>query len=389
MHLNRDNIKKIMGLIAFAILLYVGLQNTKLVGGVLRYLLGLAAPFLIGGCIAFVLNVPMRFFERNLFSSSQITKSKRLRKMKRSLSLVLTLIVVFGVVVIMLFMVVPELYNSFAAIAKELKLARTRIPQLLDEAAAMLPMLAGEIAVLKDHFLNIDWQSIGAIVIGFFQNGNILSHTFNIATSVVSGVGNAIIGLVFAIYVLFQKEDLGRQFRRLFYSFLPETYVDRFLEICNLTSSSFNSFLSGQCLEAFILGMMFFISMSLLGLPYALVIAVLIGVTAMIPIFGAFIGCIVGALLILIISPVKALWFIVLFLVLQQVEGNVIYPRVVGSSVGLPSIWVLAAVTLGANVAGVVGILFAIPVCSVIYTLLRQTVRSRIKERNIEKDKIA
>lgn len=389
MHLNRDNIKKIMGLIAFAILLYVGLQNTKLVGGVLRYLLGLAAPFLIGGCIAFVLNVPMRFFERNLFSSPQITKSKRLRKMKRSLSLVLTLIVVFGVVVIMLFMVVPELYNSFAAIAKELKLARTRIPQLLDEAAAMLPMLAGEIAVLKDHFLNIDWQSIGAIVIGFFQNGNILSHTFNIATSVVSGVGNAIIGLVFAIYVLFQKEDLGRQFRRLFYSFLPENYVDRFLEICNLTSSSFNSFLSGQCLEAFILGMMFFISMSLLGLPYALVIAVLIGVTAMIPIFGAFIGCIVGALLILIISPVKALWFIVLFLVLQQVEGNVIYPRVVGSSVGLPSIWVLAAVTLGANVAGVVGILFAIPVCSVIYTLLRQTVRSRIKERNIEKDKIA
>ncbi len=158
--------------------------------------------------------------------------------------------------------------------------------------------------------------------------------------------------------------------------------------VCGLTSSSFNSFLSGQCLEAFILGMMFFVSMSVFQMPYALVIAVLIGITALIPIFGAFIGCIVGAFLILIVSPIKALWFIVLFLVLQQIEGNVIYPRVVGSSVGLPSIWVLAAVTLGASLGGVLGILFAIPVFSVIYTLLRTDVRARIRERGIAEGKI-
>lgn len=389
MNLSRENIKKLMGLIAFAILLYVGLQNTKLVAGALRYLVSLAAPFLIGGCIAFIFNVPMRFFEKNLFTGPTATKNKKLLKMKRIFSLILTLVVVFGIIVIVLFMVVPELYNSFSAIGKELSMANVRIPQMLDQAAELLPMFESEIAALKDSFLHIDWKAIGTMLMGFLQNGNFLSNTVNLATSVVSGVANAIIGLVFAIYILLQKENLGRQFRRLFYSFLPESRVDRFLEVCNLTSASFNSFLSGQCLEAFILGMMFFITMSIFQMPYALVIAVLIAVTALIPIFGAFIGCIVGALLILIISPVKALWFLVLFLVLQQVEGNIIYPRVVGSSVGLPSIWVLAAVTLGASVAGVLGILFAIPVLSVIYTLLREAVRGRIRKRHISEDKIA
>ena len=338
LNLNRDTMKKIMGLIAFAILLYVGLQNTRLVSAALRYIVGLTAPFLIGGCIAFVLNVPMRFFERNLFTGKKATQNKRMRQMKRIGSLLLTLVVVIGVIVVVLFMVVPELYNSFAAIGREMTRAITRIPQLLDDAAEMLPMFETEIDSLRESFLNVNWREIGTVIRNFLQESNILSSTFSIATSVVSGVANTIIGIVFAIYILLQKENLGRQFRRLFYALLPEKHVDWFLRVCSLTSASFNSFLSGQCLEAFILAAMFFVSMSLLNMPYALVIAVLIGVTALIPIFGAFIGCFVGVFLILIASPIKALWFLVLFLVLQQVEGNVIYPRVVGGSVGLPSI---------------------------------------------------
>lgn len=388
LNLNRDNILKIMGLILFTVLLYAGLQNTKLFADALRYLFGLMAPFVIGGCIAFVLNVPMRFFEIKLFSRLKPAKGKRAGKAKRIFSLILTLVVVGGVIAIMLFLIVPELYQSISAIGREMSYARVRIPQLLDEATALLPMFESEIASIKDSFLNVDWKAIGSMLMEFFRNGNILSNTVSIATSVVSGFANAIIGIVFAIYILLQKENLGRQFRRLFYAFLPEKQVDRFLMVCGLTSSSFNSFLSGQCLEAFILGMMFFVSMSVFQMPYALVIAVLIGITALIPIFGAFIGCIVGAFLILIVSPIKALWFIVLFLVLQQIEGNVIYPRVVGSSVGLPSIWVLAAVTLGASLGGVLGILFAIPVFSVIYTLLRTDVRARIRERGIAEGKI-
>ncbi|MDY3618048.1 AI-2E family transporter [Agathobaculum sp.] len=388
MNLNRDNMKKAMGLILFTVLLFVGLQNTKLVGEALRYVLGLLAPFLIGGCLAFILNVPMRFFEKNLFTGTKATKNKKLLKMKRVCSIILTLIVVFGVVVIVLFMVLPELYNSITAIGTELAAARARVPEWLDQISTAVPAFEKEILSLKESWLEIDWKEVGAMVVQFLQNGSFLSDTFNFATSVLNGVTNALIGLVFAIYILMQKETLGRQFRRLFYSFFPERRVDRFLEICGLTSSSFNSFLSGQCLEAFILGMMFFVAMSIFKIPYALMIAVVIGVTALIPIFGAFIGCVVGAMLIFILSPMKALWFLVLFLVLQQVEGNFIYPRVVGSSVGLPSIWVLSAVTLGASVAGIIGMLFAIPVFSVLYTLLRETVRARVKERAIDADKI-
>lgn len=388
MNLDRNNVKKILGLIAFAVLLYVGLQNTKLVGSVLRYVLGLLTPFLIGGCIAFILNVPLRFFEKNLFTGPKATKNKRLIKMKRVCSIVLTLLVVIGVIAIVLFMVLPELYNSIAAIGKELTAARARVPEWLDQIGQAVPMFEKEIASLKISWQEIDWKGIGTMLVDFLRNSSFLSDTFNFASSALSGVANAFIGLIFAIYILMQKENLGRQFRRLFYSFFPEKHVDRFLEVCHLTSSSFSSFLSGQCLEAFILGLMFFIAMSIFSMPYALMVAVLIGVTALIPIFGAFIGCFVGVLLIFIISPIQSLWFLVLFLVLQQVEGNFIYPRVVGGSVGLPSIWVLAAVTFGASMAGIIGMLFSIPLFSVIYTLLRETVRQRVRERHIAPGKI-
>ena len=388
MNLNRDTIKKLLGLIAFAILLYVGLQNTKMVSAALRYVVGLIAPFLIGGCIAFILNVPMRFFETKVFAAIKPVPIKGVGKLRRILSLLLTLAVVLGVIVFVVFMVAPELYQSFAAIGREMTQFTNRVPQMLAEARERLPMFAEEIDKISDDLLNIDWKEIGQMATDFLQNSNFLSSTVSIATSVVSGVANTIIGIVFAIYILLQKENLGRQFRRLFYAQFPEAGVDRFLEVCNLTSVSFNSFLSGQCLEAVILGLMFFISMSVLKMEYALVVAVLIGVTSLIPIFGAFIGCIVGAFLILIANPIQALWFIILFLVLQQIEGNVIYPRVVGGSVGLPSIWVLVAVTLGASLAGVLGILFAIPIVSVIYTLLREHVRSRLRARDIAEEKI-
>ena len=330
----------------------------------------------------------MRFFETKVFAAIKPVPIKGVGKLRRILSLLLTLTVVLGVIVFVVFMVAPELYQSFAAIGREMTQFTNRVPQMLAEARERLPMFAEEIDKISDDLLNIDWKEIGQMATDFLQNSNFLSSTVSIATSVVSGVANTIIGIVFAIYILLQKENLGRQFRRLFYAQFPEAGVDRFLEVCNLTSVSFNSFLSGQCLEAVILGLMFFISMSVLKMEYALVVAVLIGVTSLIPIFGAFIGCIVGAFLILIANPIQALWFIILFLVLQQIEGNVIYPRVVGGSVGLPSIWVLVAVTLGASLAGVLGILFAIPIVSVIYTLLREHVRSRLRARDIAEEKI-
>jgi len=371
-----------MSLITFAILLFVGLQNIRLITSAAGYIAGLAAPFLIGGCIAFVLSVPMNFFETHLFNKNGKAKAKR------ALSLIITLAVVCSVIAVVAFMVAPELYKSIKAIGNELSMAQVRVPELLDETAKRLPILKDEIASLKDSFMNIDWKGVGMQLAGMLGRSNFLKNTLSLASSVVSTVANIVIGLVFAIYILLQKENLSRQFRRLFYSFLPEKGVDRFLEVCSLASNAFGSFLSGQCLEAFILGLMFFVSMWVLRLPYALVISVLTGLTALIPIFGAFIGCAVGVILILIVNPVKALWFIVLFLVIQQVEGNVVYPRVVGNSVGLPSIWVFASVTLGASLGGVLGLFFAIPVCSVVYSILRDAVCKRVGELGIDPDKI-
>ena len=184
------------------------------------------------------------------------------------------------------------------------------------------------------------------------------------------------------------KESLARQLKRLAYAYLPENLADSVVEICRMADDTFSHFLSGQCVEAVILGCMFFIVMTFGGFPYALMISALIAVTALIPLFGAFIGCVVGAFLILIVSPIKAVWFLVIFLVLQQVEGNLIYPRVVGSSVGLPSIWVLAAVTIGASTMGVTGMFVAIPAFSVIYQVLRKDSAKRVKEKKIQPSKL-
>lgn len=346
MDLNRKNMQKIAFLILFTVLLLVGLQNFDLVIGSIQSLLHLAMPFIIGGAIAFILNVPMRFLEGKLFPRRYGRKRNPLYRMRRVLSLLLTLALVIAALCVLLLMVVPEMARSFLTM-------RDRIPEFfnqlivyVDSLAREYPEIFAEIQAFATDWSKADWKTIGETVWNFFANGNVLGSTFNVASTIIGSVANFTIGLVFAIYLLLQKEKLGGQFKRVLYSFAPENKADRFLEICQLSSDTFSSFISGQCLEACILGLMFFFSMSLLRMPYAMVISILIAVTALIPIFGAFIGCGVGIFLILIVSPLQALWFLILFLVLQQVEGNLVYPHVVGSSVGLPSIWVLMAVTL-------------------------------------------
>ncbi len=231
--------------------------------------------------------------------------------------------------------------------------------------------------------IELDWKSIVQMV----QNsaGDVLSSTVTAASSVVGAIVNFFLGIVFAFYVLVQKEKLGRQGRKLLYAFLPEKQAEKVLSVCSLSYKTFASFLSGQCLEAVIVGTLFFISMSIFQFPYALIISVLIAFMAFIPIFGAVIGCVIGAFLILMIDPIRAIWFVVLFLVMQQIEGNLIYPHVVGNSVGLPSIWVLAAVTLGGSLMGFAGMLICIPLCSVVYALASKAVNDRLAKKAARK----
>ena len=235
----------------------------------------------------------------------------------------------------------------------------------------------------------IDWESLTRKALEYAQavGGRIVTSGGGFIGGVVSGVSTFVIGLIFSFYILLQKEKLSRHGRQVIYGLLPMEKADRTLEILRLANRTFSHFLSGQCLEACILGTLFAAAMTIFRMPYALLVGVLIALTALIPIVGAFIGCGVGALLIAIDDPWKALWFVVMFLVLQQIEGNLIYPHVVGSSVGLPSIWVLAAVTLGGSLMGVLGMLLFIPLCSVVYSLFRAYVKDRLTARNVPAEK--
>lgn len=381
MDLNKENLKKIRGLIFFTILIAVALWNYDKLFLAVKFIGHVIFPFALGGAIAFVLNLPMRFLEEKIFYKTGIIEKKQGKKFARPLSFILALFLVIGVLGIVFFIVVPELGNTIGMIGKTLQEFAPKV-----QAAAVDLFKNNPELVVQIQNLEFEWDKILGDVVNFLKNGagSMIGTTYEAVKNIVSGVSTFFIAFVFSCYVLLQKERLSVQVRKLMYAFIPQDWADIFSALGSVTNKTFSSFLTGQCVEAVILGFMFFIVMSVLRLPYALLIAVLIAFTALIPVFGAFIGCAVGALLIFIVNPMKALIFVIVFLVLQQIEGNFIYPHVVGNSVGLPSMWVLVAVSIGASLMGVVGMLVFIPIVSVVYTILRGIVNRRLKEKSIE-----
>jgi predicted PurR-regulated permease PerM len=379
MKLDKENMRKMRELILFTIIILIALWNYKMIFDAIVFILGIVLPFLVGGAIAFVLNVPMSFFEEKIFYNRHLKDKKIANRLARPVSLVLTIAVLIGVVVLVMFVVIPELTKTILSLGKTIQAFVPEAQRFLEE----LFTDNSEIRAWLDS-LNLDVDQIMNSAVSFFQNGagNVLNSTVSAIGSIVSGVTTFVIAFVFACYVLLQKEKLRVQVQKVLYAFLPDKKVESVMEVCSLTSKTFSSFLAGQCVEALILGTMFFVVMSIINMPYALLVGVLIAFTALIPIFGAFIGCFVGAFLILMVDPLQALIFVIMFLVLQQIEGNFIYPKVVGSSVGLPSIWVLAAVTIGGSLMGVVGMLIFIPIVSVIYTLFRSSVYKRLRKKH-------
>ncbi len=382
MNLNRETMKKLMLLIAFTILLLVGVQRLDAVFGALGFLWGIGFPFVLGGAIAFILNVPMTALEGWLFPQEKTAKSKLGRKLARPLSLVLAIVLVLGVISLVIFVVVPELGATVVSLGATVEAFLPKAQEWLEDIFSYNEQIVAWIDSLE-----MNWEKIMETAWNFFRSGagSVLSSTMTVARTIISAVTNFFIGFVFACYVLLQKEKLGEQSRKLLRAVFPKKQVDYILHVCSLSHRTFSSFITGQCMEAVILGAMFFVAMSLLRFPYALLVGVLVAFTALIPIFGAFIGCVVGAFLILMVSPAQALGFIVLFQVLQQIEGNLIYPRVVGNSVGLPAIWVLVAVTVGGNLMGIVGMLIFIPMVSVLYTLLREWMYGRLEKKKLAK----
>lgn len=380
MELNKSNMKKIMFLIVFTVLVLAGIMNLPVVWKYIALLFHMIFPFILGGAIAFIINIPMRCIERNLFQRGKWKNNKRVRKAARPLSLVIALILVIAVILLVFFVVVPQLGDTVVELSYDIRRFWPKVQAWGIKIFADNPEAAQWL-----NSLEINWDSLMQQAIGFLKMGagTLLDSTFSVAKVIVNFATNFVIAFVFSIYILLQKEKLQVQIRKVMYAFLPEKFVEGVLRVSALANRTFSNFLTGQCLEALILGAMFVVSMLILRFPYALLVGILIAFTALIPIFGAFIGCFVGAFLILMENPMQAVAFVILFLVLQQIEGNLIYPHVVGGSVGLPSIWVLVAVSLGASLMGIVGMLVFIPLVSVIYTLFREYVYKRLKKRKL------
>lgn len=374
--------RMICKLILFAGAIILGVMYSKEVLNVVKLLVGMLTPFLVGAAMAFVLNLPASFIERKLFG---FWKNPKAAGAKRGISIVLAIIFVIALIVFVILMVVPQLTRTLMELGNVVPAFFRELLVKLEKLSYQYPEWKSAFSALEE--ISIDWSSVISYVTTFLKTGlgNILSSTVGFAGNLAGMIFDSVISFVFAVYILSGKEKLGSQVKKLLYAYLPEKGYEKFLKISDLCNHNFARFISGQCLEAVILGTMFVVCMTIFRMPYAVLVGVLIAFTALIPIVGAFIGCAVGAFLILMVSPMKALMFIIMFLVLQQVEGNLIYPRVVGNSVGLPAIWVLLAVSVGGSMFGVAGMLVFIPLTSTLYTLLRENVNLRIHKKNKRK----
>lgn len=372
MDLNKENIKKILGIITFTLVLLALLVNFGAVKTQLGFLWGILFPFVLGGAIAFILNIPMAAIEK------QARRLKLKEKLIRPVSMVLSILFVFAILAVVLIVVIPQLGRTVDNISEGMT-------TFLPKVQVWIEQLFGDSQEIVNFIesLEFDWKGWLNQFKDFALSGagSVLTYTMSATMMVINGVVTFFIAFTFSLYLLSQKENLGRQCRKVMSAFLSEKATGKICYVCSLSHTTFSKFITGQCLEALILGAMFVAAMTILRLPYALLVGVLIAFTALIPMVGAFIGCFVGAFLILMVNPMQALIFMILFQVLQQIEGNLIYPHVVGNSVGLPSIWVLFAVTVGGKLMGIAGMLIFIPLMSVLYTLFREWVNVRIRAR--------
>ena len=363
-----------MGLIAFAVGLYALINHLSVIGSVFHFLTNLLEPLIVGAILAFFLNVPMRGLEKLFFRLQTKRRWKVRERANEVVSLILTYVGGFLLIFLVMYIVIPQLVETIPGIVSS---AESAWPKLM----AFLQSHNINTQQLEQLFSNFD---LGPLLTKVWENyAQIIQTSLTAVSTVTSVLTVAITGFVISIYILSNKKKLLSQVRRLLYAYVGRKYADKVSEVASLTNQTFSSFISGQCVEAVILGVMFFLVMSILRLPYSLVISVFIAFMALIPYVGAFLGCVVGMLLIVIVSPMQALVFLITFLVLQQLEGQLIYPKVVGSSVGLPAIWILVSVFVGGKLFGIVGMLFFIPLTSVVYSLLRLNVNHRLEKRGI------
>lgn len=368
------NLNKYFKMVVFAIILYWAINNMNIIGRAIGKFIDVIFPFILGGAIAFVLNIPMTFFEKKLLKiKSKKSKKQKNRSFIRLVSIVLAIVVIALIIALIVKLIVPELVEI-------IKLLVANIPYYTGE---LNNLIENKLPDIQEMIANINFEQEGENLKKELTGAipAILSSSVNFVTSFIGAITNLVVAIVFAIYILLGKEKMQVQSIKILNAYFKKEKVDKIINFGSTTKRIFTNFFTVQCLEATILGTLCIIGMFILQIPYAIQIGVLIGVTALIPIVGAFIGMLIGAILIVSVAPIKVITFIIFILILQQIEGNVIYPRVVGNSVGLPGIWVLVAVSVGGKLFGVVGMLIGVPVVSTIYTLINQDVDKKINQK--------
>lgn len=363
--------KWIVGIVATCILIYLGVRYISVVANAVSWLLGILSPLILGILFALILNVPMRFFEKHLFSK---TPKKFLQKLRRPLALVLAFIIIIGILTGVICLVIPELLNA-------LKIICENAISLFSKITSMRKQHIFEQPPISTILANIDLEKIIASLENWVktQGGSVMSSAITTISSFVSGIVNFFLSLILAIYILLSKETLKDQCRRLVNTWLPKQFAEWFIHAGSVANLNLRNFVSGQTLEAMILGILCMIGMFILQIPYAPMISALVCVCALIPVVGAFVAVGVGAFMIITVSPVKALIFVIFFIALQQIEGNFIYPKTMGSKIKLPALWILTAVTIGGNIAGAIGMLASVPIAATLFCLVKEATGEREK----------
>lgn len=366
--------KDIIIIISYIALVIFALVNFSKIFDFLGKVISIFSPFLLGIILAFVLNVLNNFIEKKIFG--KIKPSKIWNKIKRPLCITLSLILVFLTIFFVMNLLIPQLKNSASLFTDTLPAYKEDIIGILNKFDVD-ESTVNKVGEYLDNF--------GKVITDYIKGNSkdVITVTTEVATSVVNIISKGIITLVFAIYMIAQKETLSRQINKVMKAYLKPKTINKINTVGTLANKTFSNFVTGQCLEALIFGSLVFVGMLIFRFPYASTIGVLLGFTALIPIFGAFIGTAIGFILIMMVSPVKAILFVVFIIVLQQIEGNLIYPRVVGKSIGLPGMWVLLSVTVGGSIGGILGMLIATPLCSLLYALFTKMVNDRLKSNKI------
>lgn len=374
----QKNWRRILSLLLIVVLVYWSVNNLEFIQEISNLLMSASFPFILGSVLAFIINIPMTLIERLFF---KFKPSRQFKKLIRGLSITISYLLLFLLIYSLIFLVIPDFQDTVSSFTRTVP---TKINEVIQSVSSLIESNPDIVSFMQELDLNLN--EIQQQAINYIQNfaTNLLTSSFNIISLMVSSIFTGFIGIVFSFYLLFMKNQIIRQVKKLVYSIWSVPWANYIVNVGKKANYIFSSFVGGQTVEAFILAVLVYIGMTIFNFPYRLSITVITGILSLIPVFGAILAGVVGFILISVISLPQGIWFGIFIVVLQQLESNLIYPRVVGSSVGLPGIWVMFAVTIGGSLFGLAGMLLGVPLVSLVYSLVSAQVNHELDKKGLE-----